>query len=284
MIPLAVKPNNAGNILVLLFNVCLAAAIVILNVCVFLSIVLERSMRKENRFIYMMSTCVSDFCTGVGWFYVGLFDVLEGYPGKNDTWFIIPSFMGISYLVVLAAQADRYHAVSWPIQYSQRMTPGKTVLVIGCLWFYTCAMTITLIFSPTAVSKQINSASTLISNFITLGIMLGLNIRLYRIAKYQLDREPLTPEREDKRRSLYLIIVVAGSFLLLWTPVYLRVIFCNLMPFPCQSVSNSATDPLAILPRVNAVLTPVLYIRCCSPLKGALFGRLERWCCCRICR
>ncbi|KAJ1093808.1 hypothetical protein NDU88_006900 [Pleurodeles waltl] len=284
MTHLAVEPNSAGNILILLFNISLAATIVILNLAVFLSIIFERSLRKENRFIYMMATCVSDICTGVSWFYVGVFDVLEAFPGRGDTKFIVPTFMGLSYIVILAAQVDRFHAISWPIQYSQKMTPEKTVLVVGSLWLYTIIILIICNLVPAGVALQITGYGTFVANIVTVAIMTGLNIRLYLIAKYQLEREAPTPEREAKRSSLYLVIVVASSFLLLWAPIFLRAIFCNLLSFPHPNIRNTATDPVAILTRINAVLTPVWYMRGCIPLRELLLGQLRHYCCCTFWR
>ncbi|KAJ1093809.1 hypothetical protein NDU88_006901 [Pleurodeles waltl] len=227
-----------------------------------------------------MTTCVSDFLTGVSWFYVGVFDVYEANPGRDDTWFIVPTLLGMSYLIILAAQVDRYHAITWPIHYSQKMTQGKTILVIGSLWSYTFIILTSRNLVPAGAAIKILSYGTFMANIITVAIMVGLNIRLYLIAKFQLEREPPTPERETKRSSLYLIIVVAASFLFLWTPSFLRIIFCNLMSFPRLFVRNSATDPFAILPRINAALTPVWYIRGCILLRESLLSRLRHYCCC----
>ncbi|XP_069476397.1 trace amine-associated receptor 13c-like [Ambystoma mexicanum] len=281
MVPLAVTPDSVGNILLLVFHFCLATTIMVLNLGVFLCLALTRSFRKENRYIYMMSTCFSDFCTGVMWYYVGLFDVKESFPARNDTRFFSVNFLGLSYLVVIGAQADRYHAVISPVRYPQRMTICKTVLVIAGLWALAFLTLAVLNLSTTAVAIQIQGTVTLVMNCITLGIMIGLNIRLYLIAKYQLERDPATPEREAKRSSLYLIVVVAATFLLLWSPVFMTTIVCNFAPRKCLFGANEATNPVIILPLVNAALTPLLYVRGCTPLRQVVASRLLCKCCTR---
>ncbi|XP_029474922.1 melanocortin receptor 4-like [Rhinatrema bivittatum] len=278
MIPLAVTPDSVSNLLLLLFHACLATAIAAINLSVLIPIISSRSLRRENRFIYMMSTCISDFCTGVSWFYVGLFDVKDDYPGKNSTKFIASNFLGLSYLSILAAQADRYHAVVSPIRYSQRMSPAKTVLVIGCLWTYSYIILIVQNLTSTVTAKQISSIGLFVVNIFTMGIMIGLNVKLYLIAKYQLARDPATPERESKRASLHLIIGVAASFILLWAPVFIFILFCNFSFSQCPQFSNEGTDPFAVLAHFNAVLTPLLYLRSCAQLRETLCGKV--WKCC----
>ncbi|KAK1159985.1 adenosine receptor A2b-like [Acipenser oxyrinchus oxyrinchus] len=280
MVPLAVPFNSFENALLLLFNCALATVIVVMNVSVFISIIITKSLRTENRFIYMMSTCISDIGTGVSWYYLGIFDVDDTVSGKNTTYFISSTFLGLSYLVILAAQADRYHAVVSPFQYSRRMTPMKTVLVVCCLWVYAYANVAALNLVTSATAAKISSIGTFMCNVITLVIMLGLNIKLYLIAKYQLSREPPSAEREPRRGSLHLIIIVAGCFLLFWTPVFTYIIICNFTTTHCYAFENRATDPMRILPRVNSALTPFLYVRGCAPLKQALLGKVWKCCAC----
>ncbi|KAJ1093800.1 hypothetical protein NDU88_006892 [Pleurodeles waltl] len=281
MVPLAVTPDSFGNILLLLFHFCLATAIMILNLSVFLAIVVTRSFRKENRFIYMMSTCISDFCTGASCYYVGLFDVKDVHPKKNDTKSIVSNFLGLSYLSILAAQADRYHAIMSPIHYPRRMSPRKTILVIGSLWLYAFVVLASQNLTTSANALKIEAIGIIVCNLVTVNIMIGLNVKLYLVAKYQLEREPATPEREAKQSSLYLIIAVAASFILVWCPILLRITICNFTPLKCHVSGNLATDPLAILPRINTAVTPILYIRGCTPLREVLRSKI--WRCTCIC-
>ncbi|XP_051777087.1 phe13-bombesin receptor-like isoform X1 [Erpetoichthys calabaricus] len=276
MVPLAVPFNSFANALVLIGNCVLATVIVVLNALVFTSIIITRSLRRENRFIYMMSTCISDFGTGVSWYYVGLFDVEDVPHGKNNCYFIASSFLGLSYLVILAAQADRYHAIVSPFRYAQRMSTTRTLLVICCLWLYTYINLAIQNLISSSAHLLWHSTGTLICNIITLVIMIGLNTKLCFIAKFQIEREPPSEERESKRASLYLIIVVVGFFLLFWMPVFMYIVICYLTTVKCYKFENSGTDPLKILARINCAVTPFLYVRGCAPLKAVLYQRVLR--------
>ncbi|XP_042571885.1 melanocortin receptor 4-like [Cyprinus carpio] len=269
------------NILFFLFSITLATAIICINVSVFVSIVMNRSLRSENRFMYMLSTCLSDFCTGVSYYYVGVMDVRDYYDSPTRTFYIVPIFLGLSYMAILAAQADRYHAVSAPFKYSQRMTRNRTLLVILAYWLQAFLIVAVQNLVPVEVAKRVTGFGALATNISTVIIMIGLNVRLFFIARFQLEREPPSEERDNKRASIYLIIIVAGCFLIAWLPLFLHAIVCNIAGFTCYTVRNEGTDPLRILPRVNAALTPLLYIRGCSALKSTLLSKVWRIASCK---
>ncbi|KAG7324082.1 hypothetical protein KOW79_012098 [Hemibagrus wyckioides] len=270
--------NSFGNVLLFLFNIFLATAIIFLNVSVFVSILLNKSLRFENRFMYMLSTCLSDVCSGVSYYYCAALDVRDSYDSPNRTYYIAPTFLGLSYMAILAAQADRYHAVSAPFKYSQRMTRGRTLAVIAVYWVYAFIIVAVNNFVTIGIAKQVTGIGTFVSNIFTVIIMIGLNVRLFLIARYQLDREPPSAERENKRASVYLIVVVAVFFLISWLPIFLHIIVCNLSGTTCYSFRNEGSDPLRIMPRVNAALTPLLYIRGCAGLRNTLFTKVWRVC------
>ncbi|XP_008334441.1 adenosine receptor A2a [Cynoglossus semilaevis] len=270
--------TSFGNVLMLLFSVFLASSIILLNISVSLSILINRALRTENRFMYMLSTCLSDICTGVSYYYVGVLDVRDTFDSPTRTFFVVPTFLGLSYMAILAAQADRYHAVSSPFKYSQRMTLSRTVMIIASYWVYAFAIVALHNLVTVGVATQITGISTLAANIVTVIIMIGLNIKLFMIARYQLGREPPSAERESKRASIYLILVVAASFLGTWLPIFCHITACNFLASVCYSFKNEGTDPLRILPRVNAALTPVLYIYGCSPLRATLLKSVWRPC------
>lgn len=270
--------NSFGNVLLLLFNILLATAIIFLNVSVFVSILLNRSLRGENRFMYMLSTCLSDVCSGVSYYYCGTLDVSDSYDSPTRTYFIVPTFLGLSYMAILAAQADRYHAVSAPFKYSQRMTRCRTLAVIAVYWVYAFVIVAVNNLVTVGIAKQVTGFGTFVANIFTVIIMIGLNVRLFLIARYQLEREPPSAERENKRASVYLIVVVAVCFLISWLPIFLNVIVCNFSRTPCYSFRNEGTDPLRIMPRVNSAFTPVLYIRGCAGLRATLLTKVWRVC------
>ncbi|XP_036382160.1 adenosine receptor A2b-like [Megalops cyprinoides] len=271
--------TSFGNVLLFLFNIILASTIVFLNVSVFVSIMINKSLRSENRFMYMLSTCLSDVCSGVSYYYAGVLDVRDSYDSPNRTYFIAPTFLGLSYMAILAAQADRYHAVSSPFKYSQRMTRNRTLLVILAYWVYAFIIVGVSNLVTMGTAKKVTSIGTFAANIVTVIIMIGLNIRLFLIAKYQLNRDPPSVEREQKKSSIYLIILVAICFLGTWLPIFLHIIVCSFTGSTCYAFKNEGTDPLRTLPRVNAVLTPMLYIRGCTSLKETLFSTVWKTCC-----
>ncbi|KAK7117217.1 hypothetical protein R3I94_022696 [Phoxinus phoxinus] len=269
------------NVLLFLFNVILATTIIFLNVSVFLSIMMNRSLRRENRFMYMLSTSLSDFCSGVSYYYAGVLDVRDYFESPTRTFYIVPTFLGLSYMAILAAQADRYHAVSAPFKYSQRMTRNRTLLVILAYWLYAFLIVAVNNLVTLGVARRVTSFGTFVANIFTVVIMIGLNVRLFFIAKFQLEREPASAERDNKRASIYLIIIVAVCFLIAWLPIFLHVIVCNFAGSTCYAFRNEGSDPLRILPRVNAVLTPLLYIRGCSALRSTLLRKVWRTASCK---
>ncbi|XP_037634363.1 sphingosine 1-phosphate receptor 3-like [Sebastes umbrosus] len=271
--------TSFGNVMMFLFNILLAATIIFLNVSVSLSILLNKALRSENRFMYMLSTCLSDICTGVSYYYAGVLDVRDNFSSPTRTFYIAHTFLGLSYMAILAAQADRYHAVVSPFKYSQRMSRNKTLLVIFSYWLYAFLIVAVNNVVTVGVAKQVTSIGTFAGNIFTVIIMIGLNIRLFMIARFQLEREPPSEERDSKRSSVYLILVVAVFFLGTWLPIFCHVVACNFFRSKCHTFKNEGTDPIRILPRVNAALTPILYIRGCSGLRVTLLSRVWRRCC-----
>lgn len=274
---LLVPLNSFGNVLILLLNILLATAIVCLNATVWVCILLNTALCRENRFMYMLSTCLSDICTGVSYFYVGVIDVNETFVSPTRTFHIVPTFLGLSFMAILAAQADRYHAVISPLKYSQRMTRNRTLGVICAYWIYAFFIVAVSNMVTGSTARKITGYGFLIGNIFTVTIMIGLNIRLFIIAKFQLDKEPPTEERESKRASVRLILVVAMLFLATWFPLFFHVMVCNFTV--CVTFKNEGTDPFRILPRINAALTPVMYIRGCTALKEMLLAQVRRRCC-----
>ncbi|KAK2834793.1 hypothetical protein Q7C36_015494 [Tachysurus vachellii] len=270
--------NSFGNVLLFLFGIFLSTAIIFLNVSVFVSILLNKCLRGENRFMYMLSTCLSDVCSGVSYYYCGVLDVRDSYDSPTRTYYVAPTFLGLSYMAILAAQADRYHAVSAPFKYAQRMTRGRTLAVITCYWVYAFVIVAVNNLVTVGIAKQVTGFGTFVSNIFTVIIMIGLNVRLFLIARFQLDREPPSAEREHKRSSVYLIVVVAVCFLIAWLPIFLHIIVCNFSGTTCYSFRNEGSDPLRILPRVNAALTPVLYIRGCAGIRDTLLSKVWKVC------
>ncbi|XP_036069630.1 uncharacterized protein LOC118599186 isoform X2 [Oryzias melastigma] len=278
VLSLVLPLTSFGNVLIFLFNIFLATAITCLNVSVFVSILLSRALRGENRFMYMLSTCLSDTCIGVSYYYVGVFDVNESPNSPTRTFYTIPTFQGISFMAILAAQADRYHAVVSPFKYSLRMTRNRTLMVICSYWIYAFFIVALHNLLPSQSARQITNFGGLAGNVLAVIFMIGFNIRLFIIAKNQLGKEAPSDERDSKRSSVYLILVVAVFFIGTWVPFFCGVVICLLLNIQSCSFKNEGTDPFRILPRVNAALTPILYIKGCAALKASLYSTVCRAC------
>ena len=271
--------TSFGNVLVFLFSILLATTIIFLNFSVLLSILMNKSLRSENRFMFMLSTCLSDICSGVSYYYAGVLDVRDHYTSPNRTFYIAPTFLGLSYMAIIAAQADRYHAVASPFKYSQRMTRNRTLLVILVYWVYAFVIVAVNNLVPVGTAKRVTGIGSFLGNICTVIIMIGLNIRLYYIATFQLMKEPPSADRDGKRSSIYLVVIVAVFFLGAWLPLFIHIIVCSFSGTTCYSFKNEGTDPIRILPRLNAVITPVLYTRGCTALRESLFTHVWRSCC-----
>lgn len=249
--------TSFGNVLLFLFSIFLASAIILLNVSVFLSILLNKALLGENRFMYMLSTCCSDTCTGVSYYYVGVLDVRDRLGSPTTTFYIVPTFLGVSFMAIVAAQADRYHAVVAPFGYTRRMTRNRTLLIVFAYWFYAFLHVGANNLAAVGVARQLTSIGTLAGNIVMIIIMVGLNIKLLLVARFQIDKEPPSKERDSKRVSVYLVLVVAAFFMGTWLPLFCHIMMCNFMGYVCYNFKNEGTDPLRILPRVNAALTPI---------------------------
>ncbi|XP_069038429.1 G-protein coupled receptor 183-like [Lepisosteus oculatus] len=257
-VPLAVDFNDAADYFIFIANLLIATSAVLLAGSVVLGILCTKSLRAQNRFIFMLNTSISDTLSGFGNYYIGLFDVQEGYPSKNDTYYIVPSLLGVNILTIFFAQIDRFLAVFYPYFYSRYGT--RTVVIEVCLfcWFYTY-LTLTIQHVVTVEdAAKINAYGILAIQAVILAKVI-LNVKLYLIAKYQIAREPPGPERDGKKESLRLIIVVVVCFLALWTPDFYYVIVVQ-MTRSRYMFNNNASDPLHMMIRFTSASNPGLYI------------------------
>ncbi|XP_033903033.3 G-protein coupled receptor 183-like [Acipenser ruthenus] len=275
-VPLAVAFDSPGDFAIFILNILIATTIVIVAGSVVIAILCTKSLRTENRFIFMLNTSISDVISGFAWYYSGLFDVQEYYPRRNSTLGILNSCVGVNVFTVLFAQIDRYLAIGHPYIYSRYIT--RSVIIGICIYCWVYVYLVVLINNVVTLeaATQQNAYGALAFQIIITFTMLGLNLKLYLIAKYQLSRDPPGPETDNKKASLRLIIVVAFCFLALWTPVFVNTILRNMMsPYAYISI-NSGTDPFVVLSEVNPISTPALYIMGSSALKEAVLRRVCR--------
>ncbi|XP_023688006.1 G-protein coupled receptor 183-like [Paramormyrops kingsleyae] len=271
-IPLSVDFTHIEDYFIFIFHIVFATAAVFVAGSVVLAILATKSLRVQNRFIFKLNTSISDTLTGFSVYYLGLFDVQEGYPSRNGTRYVLPSFLGVNVLTFLFAQVDRYFAVCHPFFYSRYITRSVVVGICVFCWFYTYMILTVQNLVPISKAAQINAFGVLTLQLIVI-IKLLMTIKLYVIARYQLAREASTPERENKKESLRVIVFVVICFLTLWSPSFVNIIVRQLTS---QGVKfrNEATNLFAIMARFNALCTPMLYIWGSPALREAVRTRI----------
>nr|XP_015221348.1 PREDICTED: allatostatin-A receptor-like [Lepisosteus oculatus] len=257
-VPLAVDFNKAEDYFIFIVNLLVATSSVLVAGSVVLGIICKKSLRDQNRFIFMLNTSISDTLSGVGGYYIGLFDVQEGFPSRNGTYYIVPSLLGVNILTILSAQVDRFLAVVYPFTYSRYIT--RTVVIGVCVfcWFYTYFSLTVQNFVAVEVAANVSAYGTLLFQTIII-VKVLMNVKLYLIAKYQIAREPPGPERDSKKESLRLIIVVVVCFLALWCPYFYYMIVVQLAR-STYMFANTARNPLSLMLRFSSTCTPGLYI------------------------
>ncbi|KAL4646574.1 G-protein coupled receptor 183-like [Arapaima gigas] len=104
-----------------------------------------------------------------------------------------------------------------------------------------------------------------------------MTVKLYTITRYQLAREPPSPDRESKKESLRLLVFVVVCFLGLWCPSFVNIVVKQLTASGLK-FRNEATNLFATMARFNALSTPALYIWGSPALReaGPFRGRQRR--------
>ncbi|XP_061116790.1 somatostatin receptor type 4-like [Conger conger] len=257
-VPLSFDFKLPEDYFIFLFHIIFATSAVLLAGSVVIGILSTRSLRRQNRFIFMLNTSISDTLTGFSVYYLGLFDVQEGYPSRNGTYYILPSFLGVNILTFLFAQIDRYIAVCHPFFYSRYILRPLVIVICLFCWFYTYIIVTVQNVVPISKAAQIHAFGVMTLQLIVLTKVL-MTIKLYVIARYQLARDPPSAERESKKESLRIIVFVVISFLTLWCPSFINIIAKQLTRHGLK-FRNEATNLFAIMARLNALSTPALYI------------------------
>ncbi|XP_029365799.1 ovarian cancer G-protein coupled receptor 1-like [Echeneis naucrates] len=257
-VPLSVGFNTPGDFFIFIFHTLFATCAVLVAGSVVVGISSSRSLRGQNRFIFMLNTSISDTLTGLSVYYLGLFDVQEGYPSRNGTYYILPSFLGVNVLTFLFAQFDRYFAVCHPFFYSRYITRSVVIGICAFCWIYTYSILTVQNVVPVSKAAQINAFGVMTLQIIVV-VKLLMTVKLYIIARGHLVREATRAERDVEKESLRIIVFVVICFLALWCPSFVNIIVRQLTRKGLR-FKNEATNVFAIMARLNALVTPALYI------------------------
>uniref|UniRef100_A0AAV2MNI9 G-protein coupled receptors family 1 profile domain-containing protein n=1 Tax=Knipowitschia caucasica TaxID=637954 RepID=A0AAV2MNI9_KNICA len=136
-VPLSVDFSRPEHYLLFLFQLLFASCTVLVAGSVAVSILATRALRLQNRFLFMLNTSVCDTLVGLSVFYVGLFDVYEGYPSRNGTFYILNSLMGINILTFMFAQFDRFNSLCTPSLYVWG-SPALRQVLVHAVWGRVC--------------------------------------------------------------------------------------------------------------------------------------------------
>ncbi|KAM8759865.1 uncharacterized protein AB9X84_008134 [Acanthopagrus schlegelii] len=257
-LPLSVNFDSPVDYLIFIFQILFATAAVLIAGPVVISICATRALRLQNRFIFMLNTSVCDTLIGFSVYYVGLFDVQEGYPSRNGTYNMLPSILGVNIMTFLFAQFDRYFAVCHPFIYARFITRRVVICLNIYCWLHVYGQSIILNFLPLSWSIQAYVYS-MVSLQIIVITKVVMTIKLYVVARFQLEKDPPSAERESKKESLKIIIFVVINFLVLWCPSFVNIVL-RLVAGGGLIFRNEATNLFAIMARLNAVSTPAVYI------------------------
>ncbi|XP_027889341.1 G-protein coupled receptor 15-like [Xiphophorus couchianus] len=268
-LPLSVDFVRPQDFLIFIFHILFATAAVLVAGSVVIAILSNRFLRGQNRFIFMLNTSISDTLTGFSVYYLGLFDVQEGYPSRNGTFYILPSFLGVNVLTFLFAQFDRYFAVCHPFFYNRYITRPAVISVCGFCWIYTYSILTAQNLVPISKAAQMNAFGVMTLQVIVL-IKVVMTVKLYIIARSQLVREAPSADRNSKKESLRIIVFVVICFLALWSPSFVNIIVRQLTGKGLR-FRNEATNLFATMARMNALVTPAVYLWGSPALRGVVW-------------
>ncbi|XP_038559475.1 G-protein coupled receptor 183-like [Micropterus salmoides] len=267
-VPLSVNFESPVDYLIFIFQILFATATILVAGPVVITILATRALRLQNRFIFMLNTSVCDTLVGFSVYYIGLFDVQEGYPSRNGTYNILNSLLGVNMMTFLFAQFDRYFAICHPYIYTRFITRRVTISINVYCWLHVYGQLMVINILPLSKAIQLYVFGIVSLQVIVLTKVI-MTIKLYVVARFQVERDPPSADKESKKESLRIIIFVVTSFLVLWGPSFVNIIL-RLLLNGGLTFRNEATNPFAIMARLNAVCTPAVYLWGSPALRKAL--------------
>uniref|UniRef100_W5M267 G-protein coupled receptors family 1 profile domain-containing protein n=1 Tax=Lepisosteus oculatus TaxID=7918 RepID=W5M267_LEPOC len=262
-VPLAVDFNKAEDYFIFIVNLLVATSSVLVAGSVVLGIICKKSLRDQNRFIFMLNTSISDTLSGVGGYYPVPPDCTSGGAPLSVCFALCdptPTAFGLIFIYVLYVLSDTYQdgMLRRPVKMEFQYTQYTKILKIMYYYCFAVFIVTSNLFSQTLTFSRVHSFGKLRSLVLCAVLMAG-SVVLGIICTKSLRGEPPGPERDSKKESLRLIIVVVVCFLALWTPRFYYIIVVQ-MTRSRYMFKNNASDPLAMMIRFTSTCTPGLYI------------------------
>ncbi|KAM4707109.1 adenosine receptor A2b-like [Discoglossus pictus] len=279
MVSPSVSLDSAANIALFCFHVILATLAVTINMLIVVAILASKTLRSENRFLYILNTCLGDFSLGALWFFAGLVDVSYIPKAIVASRMLMYNILGVIFLSILSSQCERHFAVVSPFRYMSIMTWGRSIGVLAFCWVFPFVMSLVYFLLGNATTSTIKGITNIVSNLAVFTIMCVLNIKLYLIAKVQQEREPVSSKKDTNKSSLKLIVVLSCTFLIFWSPSSVRECVCSFMS--CIKFDMIAIDPFSILTAITAIINPVLYLWGSQAIRTAVW---KTWTPCNTCK
>ncbi|XP_056325107.1 D(5)-like dopamine receptor [Danio aesculapii] len=274
------------------------------NTLVCAAVVKFRHLRSKVTNFFVISLAVSDLFVAVlvmPWKAVSEVAGCWLFGSFCDTWIafdIMCSTASILNLCIISL--DRYWAISSPFRYERKMTQRMAFIMIGMAW----TLSVLISFIPVrlnwhravdhnltvpsedctaTLNRTYAIASSLISFYIPVIIMIGTYTRIYRIAQTQIRRistleraaghaqsqqdcaseQSLKSTFKKETKVLKTLSIIMGVFVFCWLPFFVLnciVPFCDLDTLgdsPC--VSSTTFNIFVWFGWANSSLNPVIY-------------------------
>ncbi|KAL0180063.1 hypothetical protein M9458_025505, partial [Cirrhinus mrigala] len=276
------------------------------NTLVCAAVIKFRHLRSKVTNFFVISLAVSDLFVAVlvmPWKAVSEVAGCWLFGRFCDTWIafdIMCSTASILNLCIISL--DRYWAISSPFRYERKMTQRMAFIMIGMAWTLSVLISFipvrlnwhraedhhnapfNLTISPEDCTATLNRtyaiASSLISFYIPVIIMIGTYTRIYRIAQTQIRRistleraaghmqdcvseQSLKSTFKKETKVLKTLSIIVGVFVFCWLPFFVLnciVPFCDLDTLGDSLCVSSTTFNIFVwFGWANSSLNPVIY-------------------------
>ncbi|KAG8011830.1 hypothetical protein GBF38_004187, partial [Nibea albiflora] len=113
-------------------------------------------------------------------------------------------------MTFLFAQFDRYFAICHPFFYDRFVHTGVIVCANVYCWLHVYGQLLVQQLVPLSIAIEISIYSR-IGLMVIIVTKMTMTVKLLFVARYQIQREPPGPERDIKKESLLIIVMVGRA-------------------------------------------------------------------------